>query len=306
MPQAKLTDRIENVLNESRMLLLGGQVMLGFSYRICFEQSFDRIPAAARLAELSGLGIMTAGLGWLLWPAAFHQITEHGRETESIHQFTTRVLDWGLLPFAAGLALSLYPASSVLHMPHAAWIGACAGIFAIALWYGSFLQRGPAPPSESRENPEPEKQSELSSRIKKLLIEYRMALPGAQAFLGFQFSVVFMQAFDNLQRSSQVIHFFSLLATTVSIIFLIAPAAYHRLAERGRDTEHFYRVANRLLLIALVFLAPGMAGDLYVVMRKITGSLQLSSWISGALLLVFYFLWFGVSLWKRRAGPRIV
>jgi hypothetical protein len=31
---AKLSDRIENVLNEARMLLLGGQVLLGFSYAL--------------------------------------------------------------------------------------------------------------------------------------------------------------------------------------------------------------------------------------------------------------------------------
>jgi hypothetical protein len=53
---AKLSDRIETVLNETRMLLLGGQVLIGFSYRICFEQGFARIPAIARVAEIAGLG----------------------------------------------------------------------------------------------------------------------------------------------------------------------------------------------------------------------------------------------------------
>jgi Family of unknown function (DUF6328) len=105
---AKLSDRVENVLNEARMLLLGGQVLLGFSYRICFEEGFRAIPQSARLAEVGGIGIMTAGLGWLIWPAAFHQIAERGAATETINQFTTRILDWGLLPFGAGLALSFY------------------------------------------------------------------------------------------------------------------------------------------------------------------------------------------------------
>jgi hypothetical protein len=63
------------------MLLLGGQVLLGFSYRICFEEGFHLIPQSARLAEVGELGIMTAGLGWLIWPAAFHQIAEHGDPT---------------------------------------------------------------------------------------------------------------------------------------------------------------------------------------------------------------------------------
>ena len=127
-----------------------------------------------------------------------------------------------------------------------------------------------------------------------------MALPGAQAFLGFQFAIVFAQGFDNLPRSSQLVHFSSLLATTMAIVLLIAPAAYHRLVEHGENTERFHRLAIRLLLAALVFLGPGMAGDLFVVIRKLTSSEGLAAVTSTALLLVFYVLWFGVSLWRRR------
>jgi hypothetical protein len=306
---AKLSDRIENVLNEARMLILGGQVLLGFSYRICFEEGFKEIPQMARFAEVAGLGIMTLGLGWLIWPAAFHQIAERGAETEKINRFTTRILDWGLLPFAAGLGLSFYPVSAALHLANSAWIGAAVGIFALAIWYGSILTKSGA----SQRNLEvyskkpqstPEQQSSLSDRIKKVLIECRMALPGAQAFLGFQFAIVFAQGFAALPRSSQLAHFGSLLATTISIVLLIAPAAYHRLVEQGQDTENFHLVASRLLLTALIFLAPGMAGDLMVVIRKVTNAPALSACLAALLLMGFYVLWFGVSFWKRGSSHR--
>jgi hypothetical protein len=101
-----------------------------------------------------------------------------------------------------------------------------------------------------------------------------------------------------------LIHFGSLVATTIAIVLLIAPAAYHRLVEAGQDTERFHRVASRLLLAALVFLAPGMAGDLFVVIRKLTASEYLAGTISAALLLTFYVLWFGVTLWKRQRRPQ--
>jgi threonine/homoserine/homoserine lactone efflux protein len=148
--------------------------------------------------------------------------------------------------------------------------------------------------------------SDLSERIKKVLIECRMALPGAQAFLGFQFAIVFTPKFDGLPRSSQVIHFVSLLATTAAIVLLIAPAAFHRLVEGGQDTERFHRVASGLLIAALVFLAPGMAGDFLVVIREVTNSRTLAICISALLLLAFYLLWFGVSLWKHRTEGRAV
>ena len=67
---AQLSDAIENVFSEVRMLVLGGQVLLGFSYRICFEEKFEQISRPAQLAEIAGLAIMTAALGWILWPAA--------------------------------------------------------------------------------------------------------------------------------------------------------------------------------------------------------------------------------------------
>ena len=97
--------------------------------------------------------------------------------------------------------------------------------------------------------------SDLEHRIKIVLIECRMALPGAQALLGFQLANVFTQGFEKLPRSSQWFHFGSLLSTMICAILLIAPAQYHRIAEGGEDTEHFHKVASRFLLGALVFLA---------------------------------------------------
>ncbi|HET7185292.1 MAG TPA: DUF6328 family protein [Terriglobales bacterium] len=136
--------------------------------------------------------------------------------------------------------------------------------------------------------------------MKKVLIECRMALPGAQAFLGFQFAIVFTESFEKLPRSSRLIHFGALVSTTLAIVLLIAPAAYHRLAEAGQDTERVHTTASRLLLAALVFLAPGMAGDLYVVLAKVVGSRTVAVAMAGGLLAAVYALWFLLSWVKRR------
>lgn len=304
----KLSSAIENVLNEARILLLGGQVLLGFGYRICFEPKFDQLPAEAQLSQIAGLGLMTAALGWLIWPAAFHQIRENGAPSTAIHSFTTRVLDWGLLPLALGLPLTIFPVATALQIPHPFWISLAPGLMALLMWYAwSYVVREPEKrqrvqenlreqEERSKEDPEPD----ISERIKKVLIECRMALPGAQAFLGFQFAIVFAQSFERIPRAWQIIHFVSLLSTTTSIVLLIAPAAYHRLAEAGEDTEHFQKVASRLLLAALVFLAPGMAGDLFVVIAKVSGSANAAAWIAGVMLLAFYGLWFGVSALRKK------
>jgi hypothetical protein len=302
----KLSDAVDNVFSEARMLLLGGQVLLGFSFRICFEKKFEQIARPAQWAEMLGLGIMTAALGWLVWPAAFHQIKEKGRMTASIHAFTTNVLDWALLPFAVGLALTLYTVATALNLPYAPIIGTAAGTFATAIWYG-WSSAGRKPDAKQRVQEELAEQEQkdrnkpdLSDRIKKVLLECRMALPGAQAFLGFQFAIVFAQGFEQLPRPWQVIHFVSLLATTAATVLLITPAAYHRIHEAGEDTEHFHKIASRLLLAALVFLGPGMAGDLFLVIAKVTQSPSAAATTAGLLLLAFYGLWFGVSAWRKK------
>jgi Family of unknown function (DUF6328) len=300
----RLADRIDNVLNESRMLLLGGQVLLGFTYRIVFEPVFARLPWAAQLAEVTALAVMSAGLVWLIWPAAYHRIAEHGRLSQHIHEFTTTVLDWALLPFCLGLGLGFYPVCVALRIPHPTAISIATSLLAMTAWYGSgALKRGGG--ERRRQKPELVKEErgrggDLGERIKQVLIECRMALPGAQAFLGFQFAIVFTETFGKVPRSLQWIHFGSLVATTIAIVLLIAPAAYHRLAEAGEDTERFHAVASYLLLGALVFLGPGMAGDLYLVIEMIAHSRPAALLVAGGLLVACYALWFGLSLLRRR------
>jgi Family of unknown function (DUF6328) len=58
----------------------------------------------------------------------------------------------------------------------------------------------------------------LTEKIKEVLIEARIVLPGAQALLGFQFLIVLTQRFGELARSSKHIHFASLSAVAFSTI----------------------------------------------------------------------------------------
>ena len=84
----------------------------------------------------------------------------------------------------------------------------------------------------------------------------------------------------------------------------MTPAAYHRLVERGEDTEHFHRFASRTLLAAMIPLALGLTGDFYVVARKITESEGLSISLSALALCIFYGLWFGYTLYKKQAQAK--
>ena len=304
---AQLENRIENALNETRILLLGSQIFLGFLLRAFFEPGFSRLTYQASVTLSVAAVMVTAVVGLLVWPAPFHQIAERGAETSYIATFTSTVLGWVLLPAAVGLGLSLYAVAVDMRVPYASAYAVGAIVLALAMWYLLELFRhNPARREkihrETREQEEENRhqhKTELPQRIKNVLTECRMALPGAQALLGFQFIDVFFDSFEKLPRWLQWLHFGSLLCTMVSTILLIAPAAYHRIAEGGEDTEHFLKVASRLLLAALVFLAPGMTGDLVLVTHRVWQSNVPGIVLSAGLLVIFYALWFGYSAWAR-------
>ncbi len=304
---AKLKDKIENGLNDVRILILGAQVLVGAGFRSFFEPEFGHLPFATQVMQLGGLGLMLLGLGPLMLPAAFHQIVDRGADTARINKLTTVVVNFGLMPFAFGLAVSFFMVVQKLAGSAAGWIcGVIVGGSAILLWYGIGYLKLEASRMSSAEKKDQQDEQEkggqatpLTDRIKQVLMESRMVLPGTQALLGFQIVIFLVKDFDHLPREIQWTHFGSLMAVTISAILLITPAAYHRIAEHGEDSEEFHSFASRIMLAAMFFLGLGLAGDFFVVTYKISQSTVLSFICSGTLLLFFYGLWFGYSIWKR-------
>jgi hypothetical protein len=62
------------------------------------------------------------------------------------------------------------------------------------------------------------------------------------------------------------------LLVALAVMMLMAPAPYHRIVYAGEDTEDMYRVSSALVTGATLPLGLGLAGDVYVVIAKISGS----------------------------------
>jgi len=90
-----------------------------------------------------------------------------------------------------------------------------------------------------------------------------------------------------------------LLLVAVCTILLIAPAAYHRIVEAGEDSEQFHGFAGRMLLAAMVFLALGVTGDFLVILLSVFRSRAVALSLATALLLFFFGLWFGSTVYIR-------
>lgn len=305
---AQLKDKIKTTLDEARMLILGSQVLLGFQFRSVFESGFEKLPEHAHYLKLCGLGLMLLAVLLLMWPGAYHQIVEDGEDTHDMHHFATRVMGIALLPFALALGADFFVGTEFLMGRTQGLIaGALALLVALFFWYGLQAVTGKQHQHEvkekkemsNKEDEENEGGTKLKAKIEQVLTEIRVVLPGAQALLGFQFASLLVEGFEKLPQSSKYVHFVSLSLIAVAIIFMMTPAAYHRLVEKGEETEHFQRFASRMLLASMIPLALGVTGDFYVVAQKITKSDTFATIISLLLLALFYGLWFGYTLYKR-------
>ncbi len=322
---AKLNDRIDDALNESRILILSAQVVIGFQFSAVFATGFSRLPRSAQQLNIVALGLMLIAMALTIAPTSYHQIAERGEDTERLHDFIIKVVAWALLPFALGLGINLHIATQKLAGGTAAALAGVVGTtLALFFWYGlgalgrrsrqaGTVERagsqGTGPKEQDRmEDEQRQRGSErtaLKDKIRNVLTEARMVLPGVQALLGFQFAIMFTDGFDALSTQSKYVHLASLTLTALSTILLITPAAYHRIVERGETTEHFHQLASRMVLASMVPVALSVCLDFYVIVLKVTTS-QTTAYTSAALMLLFFYgLWFGFTLYVRGRRKQI-
>lgn len=313
---AELKNKVQNVLNECRILVLGAQVLLGFQFRSVLEPGFDALPFVTKLIILASLAMLLVTIGLLISPSSYHRIVERGEDSEELHRFASKTMTWALLPFALALGLNLLVASNrIVGRKWAVAVGLLTTAAAIFFWYmiELYMRRERAPEiseaavmgekdvenmSEKIEEKKVEG-AKLSDKIEHVLTEARLILPGAQALLGFLFVAVLMESFDKLPDTSKYMHLASLMLIALTIVLLMTPAAYHRIVERGEETEHFHRFASRMVVAALVPLALGISAAVYVVVQKVLES-QLVAVVSVLLTLaLFWELWFGLTLYRR-------
>ena len=314
---AEIGEKVKNVLDEARLLVLGVQVLVGFQYRAAFEPAFPRLSSSQQINSLIALALLLVSLGFLLAPTSCHQLLEQGNDTERIHGYATRMTAIALLPFALGLGLEVsIVAGRILSGREALIPGTFLLILAVTMWYVlGWAQRrdgheggiDDALLGDSRDSgyvvkPAEPRRTPLKDKIVQVLTEARIVVPGAQALLGFQFLTFLADGFDSLPTSSKYVHFASLMFTALSVICLMTPAAYHRIAERGEDSSRLHRLGSRMLLIAMLALALGLTGDFYIVARKITGSVVIALVAAASLNLLFDALWFLVPIVSRKYG----
>ncbi len=129
--------------------------------------------------------------------------------------------------------------------------------------------------------------------------EARMVLPGIQALFGFQTIATFNSRFAELPQAAVWTHLGALGLNALAIALIMAPTAYHRLAQPATLSEELVRRYSRFISAAMFPLAASFALEMTIVVATATGSAA-SGVIAGcANALVIASLWFALPLYRR-------
>lgn len=305
----KLKDKIQTGLDESRMLVLGAQILIGFAFSATFQTTFPSLSRRSQNLNLLALTLMLTTICLLISSTVYHQWTENGNDSIRLQGYTTHIMESALVLFSVAIGADVYvSAEPTVGNIRAAILALALTVAALLFWSGPFLlvraQKSGAQKSAARrtvniaaEDSSPK--TSLHDKIRHVLTEARVILPGNQALLGFQFAVTFQEGFRHLPYALKLIHLLSLSLIAISTILLLTPAPYHRIVEQSEETERFYRVASKLVLIALPPMAAGISGDFFLVVYKMSDQYQLSAVAAVLMFLLFCGTWFGYTFFRK-------
>jgi protein-S-isoprenylcysteine O-methyltransferase Ste14 len=160
--------------------------------------------------------------------------------------------------------------------------------------------------------------ADLKGKVKNALNEGRTLVLGAQVLIGFQYQSIFQKSFEKLPEITQYLKVSGLGLLLIALALLMWPVAYHRIVEKGEDTQQFHDFVTCAISPALLPFAIALGIDLYIAGEKLGGQkLGIICGIAGAvvakvfrsvevgimaavyMLLLFLGLWFGYTLVRK-------
>ncbi len=296
-----LERKLKIALDESRLLILGAQVLFGFQFNGIFQELFDELPPLSRALAVCGLMLLILTIGLLVTPSMEHRLVEQGRDSPRVLALTTVFGGAALLPLSIALACDAFIAME--RIAGAAWgAGVGTGFFVLAmlLWYGLafFVKRRKQPMATATSAKPPP----LETQVEQLLTEARVIIPGAQALLGFQLTVTLTRAFQQLPSDAKLLHAAALFCVGVAVVLLMAPASLHRISFAGEDDPEFLRIASMFVIAAPAPLALGIALDTYVAAGRAIESTAGAAAMAITAAVVLFGLWYIFPLLRRFAG----
>lgn len=134
-------------------------------------------------------------------------------------------------------------------------------------------------------------------RYAELLQEVRVVIPGVQVLFAFLLTAPFSARFQDLDDLGRGLYGIAVVGTAMSMVALLAPTSYHRVARQARRDR--LRSAVALTMIGMAVLAVTALIVVFVVMRFIFAA-DIATGVTAGLSVVIIGLWYLFPLFRAR------
>jgi len=126
---------LQELLNETKILLPGTEVFLGFLATMPFTEHFHTLPHATRIVFICTFGSTLLSLILFVVPAAYHRIARPIQHKERFKCFANRFLVAGLVPMSVTMVLATYLVTSMVVAGAAIYMAAAIAVLILAIWW---------------------------------------------------------------------------------------------------------------------------------------------------------------------------
>jgi purine-cytosine permease-like protein len=133
-----LSEEVDHILTESRMVLPGVQTLFGFQLIAVFNPGFrEALPAAGRLLHLAALVMVAISIALIMAPAAYHRQAEPDSVSRTFARYASSLVTLAMAPLMLAIAIevALVTFSIKPWLSLSAGLGAMVAVIYLLLWY---------------------------------------------------------------------------------------------------------------------------------------------------------------------------
>ena len=102
--ETSLKTKIEQLLTEARVIIPGGQALLGFQFVATLTKAFDNLPDEFKWLHAAALAAVGLSVILLMTPAALHRLAFHGEDDPQFLEIGSRLIVAAAFPLALGIS----------------------------------------------------------------------------------------------------------------------------------------------------------------------------------------------------------
>jgi len=130
--------KLKTALDETRMLMMGSQILFGFQLEAVFQKSFPALDEGRKGLTALAILLMAGTIGVLIAPSCRHRLLEEGEASPTMLRMTTRCAAIALLLFSASLGCDLIIVFGIdFGNAASVTVGLAVVALALAAWFAS-------------------------------------------------------------------------------------------------------------------------------------------------------------------------